>query len=147
MSEEDQRFAAELFSNVGAGVCGRWMYEAGKAWGGRNPFDWPLWVVTHRVEDQPDPDTGFIFVDGLEAAMEEATAAAGDGDIAISGGADVICQALSQGKVGVLAISIAPVILGRGKRLFDHFDQDIDLEIQSVHNSPYATHIVYTVKR
>ena len=58
----------------------------------------------------------------------------------------MIRQALAAGYVDVLAISIAPVILGRGKRLFDGFDHDIDLEIRSVHSSSYATHTTYTVK-
>jgi dihydrofolate reductase len=106
-----------------------------------------LWVVTHRVEDQPDREAGFTFIDSFDAALEEATAAANGKDIAVSGGADVIRQALSSGKVDVLAISTAPVILGRGKRLFDGFEQDIDLEIQSVHTSPYAVHTIYAIKR
>jgi dihydrofolate reductase len=66
--------------------------------------------------------------------------------IAVSGGGDVIRQALAAGYVDVLAISTAPVVLGRGKRLFEGFDQDIDLEITKVHSSPYATHTTYTVK-
>ena len=53
-----------------------------------NPFDGPLFVVTHRTEDAPDPSTGFHFVDGLEAAMQRATGR----DLSISGGADVIRQ-------------------------------------------------------
>jgi dihydrofolate reductase len=59
----------------------------------------------------------------------------------------LIRQALAAGLVDVLAISTAPVILGRGKRLFDGLDHDIDLEIKSVHSSDYATHITYNVKR
>jgi hypothetical protein len=53
-----------------------------------NPFDGPLFVVTHRTEDAPDPSTGFHFVDGLEAAMQRAAGR----DVSISGGADVIRQ-------------------------------------------------------
>jgi len=63
----------------------------------------------------------------------------GDGDVAIGGGADVIRQALAAGKVDELVISTAPVILGAGKRLFDGFDQDMDLEVTKVYSSPYAT--------
>jgi dihydrofolate reductase len=147
MSEPDQKFFQELTSGLGAGICGRGMYDAADGWGGSNPFEGPLWVVTHRVEDQPDPEAGFTFIDSFDAALEEATAAANGKDIAVSGGADVIRQALSSGKVDVLAISTAPVILGGGKRLFDGFEQDIDLEIQSVHTSPYAVHTIYAIKR
>ncbi|HJS71787.1 MAG TPA: dihydrofolate reductase family protein [Acidimicrobiia bacterium] len=147
MTKADQEFFEELTSGVGAYICGRGMYDAGGGWGGSNPFQGPLWVVTHRVEDQPHPEAGFTFIDSLEAALEAATAAAGDKDIAISGGADVIRQALSSGKVDILAISTAPVILGKGKHLFEGFDQDIDLEIESVRTSPYAVHTIYTIRR
>jgi dihydrofolate reductase len=58
----------------------------------------------------------------------------------------VIRQALTAGYADVLAISTAPVVLGKGKRLFDGFDRDIDLEIKSVHISPYATHTTYIVR-
>jgi dihydrofolate reductase len=146
MSDADQKFFEELTSGLGAGICGRGMYDSAEAWGGTNPFDGPLWVVTHRVEDAPDPETGFIFIDSLDAALEEATKAADGKDIAISGGGDVIRQALAAGQVDVLAISIAPVVLGRGKRLFEGFDHDIDLEKKSVHSSRYATHTTYLVK-
>lgn len=68
-------------------------------------------------------------------------------DVAIGGGADVIRQALAAGYVDELSISTAPVVLGGGKRLFDGFDNDLDLEVKRVYTSPYATHIRYTVKR
>ncbi len=147
MSEADREFFEHLTSGLGAGICGRGMYDSAEAWGGINPFDGPLWVLTHRLEDAPDPETGFRFVDSLETALEEATAEAEGKDIAISGGGDVIRQALAAGYVDVLSVSTAPVILGRGKRLFDGFDYDIDLEIRSVHSSSYATHTTYTVLR
>ena len=72
---------------------------------------------------------------------------AGDQDVAVGGGASVIRQALAGGYVDVLAISTAPVVLGSGKRLFEGFEQDLDLEKVSVHSSPYATHTTYAVKR
>jgi dihydrofolate reductase len=97
MSDADREFFEQLTSGLGAGICGRGMYESAKAWGGKNPFDGPLWVVTHRVEDQPDPEAGFTFIDSLDAALEEATAAADGKDIAISGGGDLIRQALGAG--------------------------------------------------
>jgi hypothetical protein len=55
MSGADKEFLDELTGNLGAGVCGRGMYDASEAWGGTNPFDGPLFVVTHRTEDAPDP--------------------------------------------------------------------------------------------
>jgi dihydrofolate reductase len=145
MSESDQEFMHSLTDGLGAGICGRGMYESSGAWGGTNPFGGTLVVLTHRTDDAPDPATGFVFVDGLDAALATAREAAGDRGIAISGGADTIRQALRAGVVNVLAISTAPVILGGGKRLFERFEEDIDLEIERVHTSPWATHVVYRV--
>jgi dihydrofolate reductase len=147
MSEADREFFGDLTSGLGAGICGRGMYDAAEAWGGTNPFDGPVWVLTHRLADAPDPETGFRFIDSLESALEEAITAANGKDVAISGGGDVIRQALAAGYVDVLAMSIAPVVLGRGKRLFDDFDHDIDLEIRRIFSAPYATHTIYDVKR
>jgi dihydrofolate reductase len=146
MSEVDRAFFADLTSGIGAGIIGRGMYDAAEAWGGTNPFDGPVWIVTHRLEDAPAPATGFRFIDSLDGALKEATEAAEGKDVAISGGGDVIRQALARGHVDVLALSTAPVVLGSGKRLFDGFDHDIDLDISKVYTGPYATHTIYEVK-
>jgi dihydrofolate reductase len=144
----DKEYLEELTAGLGAGICGRGMFEAAGRWGGTNPFGGTLFVLTHRLdEDPPDPSTGFVFVDDLAKAMELATAEAGGKDIAISGGASVIRQALAAGYVDELALSTAPVVLGAGKRLFDGFEQDVDLEIRKVYTSPLATHVRYAVKR
>ena len=147
MSAEDREFYDAYVENIGSGVVGRGMYDASGAWGGTNPFGGTLHVVTHRTEDAPDPSTGFRFVDGFEQALELAREAAGDQDVAIAGGADMIRQGLAGGHVDVLEISTAPLILGKGKRLFEGFEQDIDLEKVSVHSSQWATHTTYAVKR
>jgi dihydrofolate reductase len=146
MSPADKEFMDSLSDGLGAGICGRGMYEAAGRWGGTNPFEGTLVVLTHRTEDAPDPSTGFVFVDGFDAALARAREAAGDRGIAVSGGADTIRQALRAGVVDVLAISTAPVILGAGKRLFDGFAEDVDLEIDRVHTSQWATHVVYRVR-
>jgi dihydrofolate reductase len=147
MSGEDKAFYDGLVSNLGAGICGRGMYEAAGAWGGSNPFDGTLVVLTHRIEDQPDPATGFHFVDGFDHAMYCAGGEAGDKDIAIGGGADVIRQALAAGVVDELAISTAPFLLGAGKHLFDGFTQHLELQPLSVNQSTFATHVRYAVVR
>jgi dihydrofolate reductase len=63
------------------------------------------------------------------------------------GGADVIRQALRAGHIEELTISIAPVVLGGGKRLFEGFDRSLTLEQKRVRQSPLATHITYLVRR
>src|SRR5213079_2859706 len=101
----------------------------------------------HRTEDAPSPEAGFTFVNGLGEAIARAREAAGDKDVSIMGGADVIRQALRAGYVEELSISIAPVVLGRGKRLFDGFDETLSLEHLRLLQSPFATHITYRVVR
>src|SRR5688500_14990452 len=94
ISGADKDFLDDLVATMGAAVCGRGMYDAAGAWGGTNPFAGPLFVLTHRVGDAPDPSTGFMFVDDLATAMERAAAAAAGRDVGVGGGADVIRQAL-----------------------------------------------------
>ena len=128
-------------------VCHSDVAYASGAWGGTNPFPGTLVVLTHRVDDQPPAEAGFEFVSGFEAALARAREHAGDRDVSLGGGADVIRQGLAAGVVDELAISVAPVVLGGGKRLFDGFTHDIDLEILGVYHSPFAVHTRYRVVR
>ena len=147
MTGEDKVYFDGLVSGLGAAICGRGMYDAAGAWGGTNPFGGRLFVVTHRTDEAPDPASGFTFVPGFDEALGQAREAAGDRDVAIGGGADLIRQALDAGVVDELSISTAPVVLGAGKRLFEGFGKDLDLEILDVHPSPFATHVTYAVRR
>lgn len=143
---EDKAILEESMARVGAVVCGRGMYDSAGAWGGSNPFGVPVFVVTHRVADQPPTESGFSFVGSFDEAVRRATEAAGGRDVAIGGGADLIRQALSAGILEELTITLAPVILGGGKRLFDGFERDVTLEhLHPVRQSPFATHVSYRV--
>jgi dihydrofolate reductase len=140
----DKEFLDGGMARVGAIIGGRNTFEAAEAWGGRNPFGVPFFIVTHRPEDAP-ADAGFTFVNGLDEAVTRAREAAGGKDVFVMGGADVIRQALRAGHVEELSISIAPVVLGDGKRLFDDFDETMNLEHLTLLQSPFATHITYRV--
>lgn len=142
----DEEYLDKAMTRAGAVVIGRNMYEAAEAWGGHNPFAVPLFVVTHRPEDEP-AEGGFAFVNGLDEAIARAREAAGGKDVAIGGGADVLRQALHAGYLEELSISIAPVILGVGKRLFDGFEATMNLDHLGLLQSPFATHITYRVVR
>ena len=142
----DKMVLDEGMARVGAIIGGRNTFEAAEAWGGQNPFGVPYFVVTHRPEDAPT-DAGFTFVNGLDNAIARAREAAGGKDVSVMGGADVIRQALRAGHVEELAISIAPVVLGGGKRLFDGFDETVRLEHLRMLQSPFATHLTYRVVR
>ena len=131
---------------TGAIVVGRWMYEAAGHWGEKNPWDVPVFVVTHRPEEEPD--TGqFTFVGGFDEAIERAREIAGGKDVAIGGGADVIRQGLAAGLIDELALFVAPVILGGGKALFDGLHASLDLESIGVRQMEWATLLEYRVRK
>jgi dihydrofolate reductase len=143
---EDAAWLSEATARVGAVVGGRGTYEAAGHWGDENPWGMPFFIVTHRPEEEPQ-GKGFTFVAGVPEAIERATQAAGDKDVSVMGGADVIRQALDAGLVDELTIIIAPVVLGGGKSLFQGFSKSLDLEHLGVRQSQYATFINYRVKR
>ncbi|TMB50182.1 MAG: dihydrofolate reductase [Chloroflexi bacterium] len=142
----DKAYLDGAMARLGAVVGGRNTYESAEAWGGSNPWPVPFFVVTHRPEDAP-AGAGFTFVDGLEEAIARARDAAGEKDVSLMGGADVIRQALRSGQVDELFITIAPIVLGGGKRLFEGFEETFRLEHLGVVQSPFATHIQYRVLR
>jgi dihydrofolate reductase len=143
---EDAAWLEETMARVGAVVGGRWTYEAADRWGDTNPWGLPFFIVTHRPEEEP-AGGAFTFVDGVEEAVARAREAAGDKDVHVMGGADVIRQALAAGLVDELTIIVAPVVLGGGKHLFEGFDQSLELEHIGVRQSPLATFVDYRVKR
>jgi dihydrofolate reductase len=143
---EDAAWLEETMARIGAVVAGRWTYEAANHWGDENPWGIPVFIVTHRPEDEPEGGA-FTFVSGVEDAVERAREAADGKDVHVMGGADVLRQALEAGLVDELSIIVAPVVLGGGKRLFDGFTKSIDLEQLGIRQSPFATFIDYRVKR
>jgi dihydrofolate reductase len=143
---EDAEFLNDMKERVGAVVVGRNMYEAADHWGDKNVFGVPVFVVTHRPDEEPD--TGeFTFVGDFQAAIDRAKEAAGGKDVSIGGGGDVIRQGLEAGIVDELGIIVAPVILGGGKDLFEDFTKSLDLENRGVRQSRWATFMEFAVKR
>ena len=142
---EDAAFLEEAMGRVGAVVGGRWTYESAGHWGDENPWGLPFFIVTHRPEEEP-PGGAFSFVNGVEEAVARARDAAGEKDVHVMGGADVIRQALAAGLVDELTIIVAPLILGGGKQLFEGFTQSIELEHIRVRQSPLATFVDYRVR-
>jgi dihydrofolate reductase len=143
---EDKEWLDQAVANTGAVIAGRGTYEAAGHWGDTTPWGVPFLIVTHRPEEQP-PGDDFLFVRSVEDAVTRAKDAAGDKEVHVMGGADVIRQALAAGYVDELSIIIAPVILGAGKRLFDGFTTSLDLQHIGVRQSPFATFIDYRIKR
>jgi dihydrofolate reductase len=117
-------------------------------WGDEPPFHRPVFVLTHHArEPLTKGETTFTFVtDGVESALEQARGAAGGKDVALGGGANVAQQYLSAGLIDEMQIHIAPVLLGRGVRLFDNLGPEhVELECTRTIHSPAATHLRYRV--
>jgi dihydrofolate reductase len=142
----DKEYLDEALTQAGAVIGGRATYEAADHWGGTNPWPVPFFILTHRPEEQPETG-GFRFVGSLEEAIEQARDAAGDKPVEIMGGGETIREALRAGYIDEFTLTIAPIVLGAGKRLFEGFDQPLTLEPLKVWHSPLATHIQYRVVR
>lgn len=143
---EDKAWFEQTLGANGAVVAGRSTYEAAGHWGDTNPFNLPFFIVTHRPEEQP-PGDDFIFVGSVPEAVDRAKAAAGEKQVSVMGGADVIRQTLSEHLADELTIIIAPLTLGAGKRLFEGFGESIELEHIGVRQSEFATFVDYCIKK
>ena len=145
----DKRYIEETFASGGAWLVGRKMHDVVNGWGDDPGFGVPVFVVTHRPHETAiKGDTTFEFVtDGIAAALERARAAAGDKNVIVMGGADLLRQYLAAGVVDEFTLTIAPLLLGGGKRLFDGIERtDLGFERAAVIESPYATHLRYEVR-
>jgi dihydrofolate reductase len=141
----------EAFTNVGAIVVGRRMYDNAEGWGENPPFHVPVFVLTHHPQDMVAKEGGttFTFVtDGIESALNQAKAAAGAKDVAVGGGANTIQQFLGAGLLDELQIHLVPILLGDGVRLFADLDPgQVELERVRVIDSPDVTHLKYRTVR
>jgi dihydrofolate reductase len=152
----DDEVAAEGFEGIGAYIMGRKMFGGGDGpwdeswtgwWGEDPPYHVPVFVLTHHAREPlaMQGGTTFTFVtDGIESALEQARAAAGDANVSIAGGASAVRQYLAAGLLDELYLHIVPVILGDGERLLDDVG-DLSLEPIKVVASPAATHVKYRV--
>ena len=137
-----------MFASGGAWIVGRTMHDVVDGWGDDPGFGVPVFVVTHRAHEAvAKGDTTFEFVtDGIGDALARARAAAGGKNVIVMGGADVLRQYLDAGLVDELTVTIAAVLLGAGKRLFDGLARtDIVFERFGVVESPFATHLRFRV--
>ncbi len=141
-----------VFARTGANILGRRMFDEGEVgWPEHAPFHTPVFLLTHHPREpwvRPGGTTFFFVTDGFDSALEKARAAAGDLDVRVSGGANVIRRAIKAGAVDEIAIHVAPILMGRGVRLFDQLTAD-DLALQPVEaiHSPVVSHLRYLVVR
>ena len=144
--ETDAAIVDELYASAGAVLIGKQMFDVGfEPWGDPPPFGMPVFVVTHDEREALPMQGGttYTFVtDGIETALERARAAAGDKNVGIWGGANIIRQYLKAGLLDEMQIHLIPVLLGGGIRLFEDFDPEgIELRRASSIETPGATHL------
>jgi dihydrofolate reductase len=133
---------------IGANIMGKRMFEQGeRAWPENAPFHTPVYVLTHEKREpwaRPGGTTFYFVNDGAESALTQARESAGDRDVRIAGGADVIQQYLNMGVVDELEIALASVLFGGGRRLFENLHESVSqFRIERVFDSPTATHLRY----
>lgn len=160
MVEEPEAHADAIagLTAAGAFVMGRNMFSPHRGphdeawtgwWGDDPPYHAPVFVLTHhpRAPLAMQGGTTFTFVtDGIESALAQARAAAGDADVAIAGGAATVNQYLAAGLVDELRLHVAPVVLGAGERLLAGVG-DLTLEPIEVSGTRLVTHLRYRVVR
>jgi dihydrofolate reductase len=131
----DNDCAAQSFENVGAWILGRNMFgpvrgpwmttgESWNGWWGDNPpYHTPVFVLTHHARPALTMQGGTTFhfvTDGLESALKQAKAAAGETgkDVRLGGGVSVIRQYLDADQIDEMHLAVSPVLLGEGENLF-----------------------------
>lgn len=147
-----------LMRDNGAYIMGRRMFGGGDGpwdeswrgwWGEDPPYHAPVFVLSHHEREPLEMRGGttFTFVTaGIQAALEQARAAAGDRPVAVAGGASAVRQYLAAGLLDELYLHIVPVVLGAGERLLEDVGDPV-LEPVEVIASPAVTHIRYRVRR
>jgi dihydrofolate reductase len=148
----------EQFRNVGASVMGRNMFGGHPGpwalqkpwtgwWGDDPPFHHPVFVLTHHAREPlaMQGGTTFHFVtDGIESALAQARRAAGGKDVSLGGGASAAQQFLARGLVDEMLLSLVPVLLGSGERLFERVGDDLHgLTLVRTIAAPRVTHLKF----
>jgi dihydrofolate reductase len=137
----------EWMTECGAGISGRRTFDIANGWRDGHPIDAPIFVVTHNPPTEGEWSPLVEFVTTLDEALERAQAAAGNKMVSVCG-ADPAQQLLRAGKLDGIQVSIVPLLLGDGVRLFDHLGgEPIKLEQTRVIESEGVTHLRYRVVR
>ncbi len=128
ISQASFDYVRPVWDAVGATVIGRHLFDMTNGWEGRPPAGDHVVVVSHRPKPEGwHPEASYHFVDDVAAAVAAARELAGERNVAVSAG-DVGGQALALGLVDEVAMDVAPVVLGSGKRYFGPVDAQHLLE-------------------
>ncbi len=146
VSPHSAELLREAHSNMGAFVTGRRTFDITNGWGGSPPLGVPTFVVSHTVSQEwVYEGSPFTFVtEGVESAVEQAKAVAGEKDVAV-GAASIVQQCIKAGMLDEIHIDLVSVPLGDGIRLFDYLGMEpIELERTRV-EVPRVTHLTFRV--
>jgi dihydrofolate reductase len=141
-------YLRDLVADAGALVVGRRVFDYTNGWGGDHPVHVPVFVVSHTVPDGwPRADAPFTFVtDGVEAAVAQARAVAGDKSVGVAG-PNIAQQCLQLGLLDEVRIELVPVLLGSGIRFFETFEgAPVTLDDPTVIEGKRVTHLCYRVR-
>ena len=152
----DDQFAQRSMAGFGAFILGRnmfgpirgeWPDHAWQGWWGDNPpYHAPTYILTHHARPSIELEGGTTFhfvTDGIESALRQARAAAGDQDVKIAGGVQTVRQYLQAGLVDEMHLALAPVVLGRGEALFAGLDlRALGFRVVERAITDTATHVV-----
>ena len=149
---EQNRDEIAAITSAGAYIMGRNMFGPGRGewdlgwtgwWQPEPPYHAPVFVLSHHRREPLDMDGGttFTFVtDGPESALAQARRAAGDGRVAIAGGAATLNQYLSLGAIDELRLHVVPITLGAGERVFDGVT-GLTFDIGHVRPTEHVVHV------
>jgi len=151
----DNRMARDAFENLGAWIMGRnmfgpvrgpWPDESWRGWwGDEPPYHVPVFVLTHHARPPLEMQGGTVFhfvTDGIESALKQAKAAAGDRDVRIGGGASTVRQYLRAGQIDDLHLVVSPTLLGSGEELFHGIDlRALGYQVERHVAGERATHV------
>jgi dihydrofolate reductase len=145
----DAKVLDETVETSGAVIVGRRTYDDAieDAWGGVSPFKVPAFILSHGVPEEAKGGSSFTFVtDGIESAIKQAKAVAGEKNVWVMGGANIVQQCIKADHFDELQIHIAPLLFGEGIRLFEHIgNEHIELESTRVLETPGAIHLRFRV--
>ncbi|HSA53727.1 MAG TPA: dihydrofolate reductase family protein [Yinghuangia sp.] len=156
----DEKFASSWERGIGAEIMGRnkfgWQrgpwkdYEWNGWWGPNPPFHTPVFVLTHhpRPSVEMEGGTTFHFLDASpEEALRRAKEAAGGLDVRLGGGVSLIREFLARDLVDDMHVVVAPILLGRGERLWDGQEGlEERFRIESTSSPSGVTHLTFTRK-
>jgi dihydrofolate reductase len=152
----DDDYARRAMAGFGAFILGRNMFGPGRGpwaddgwkgwWGDNPPYHAPTFILTHHPRAPIVMEGGTIFhfvTQGVQAALEQARAAAGDLDVKIGGGVSTVRQFVQAGLVDELHLAVSPVLLGQGEALFTGIDlPGLGYRVTETALTELASHVV-----